>query len=95
MAEKAAEKKLNFEQALARLEVIVAEMESGALSLDKLVSHFEEGSALVKYCGQKLDEVEKKVEILLQKGGTTVAQPFDPQATTPTGGDESAAGAPF
>jgi len=68
MAEKQTDKKMGFEKALARLEEIVAEMESGSLSLDKMMASFEEGTRLVKFCGSKLNEVERKVEILAKKG---------------------------
>ena len=58
---------LEFEKALERLEKIVAEMESGDLSLQKNMHHFEEGMKLVKYCNKKLGETEKKIEVLVDK----------------------------
>ena len=70
----------NFEKALARLETLVEEMESGTLDLDKMMSHFEEGSALVKFCNQKLNEVEKKIELLVKKGDSLTTEPFAPEA---------------
>lgn len=78
MAEKNTEPTQSFEKALARLELIVAEMEGGQLSLEKMISHFEEGSKLVKYCSAKLNEVEKKIEILLTKDGQVTTVPFEP-----------------
>lgn len=66
----------NFEQSLARLEQLVREMEGGQLSLEKMMSHFEEGSALVKVCGDKLNEVEAKIEMLVKKDGKVVSQPL-------------------
>ena len=69
MAEKKSEKNQNFEKALERLETLVSEMESGALSLEKMMACFEEGTELVKFCSQKLNEAEKKIEILAKKGG--------------------------
>jgi exodeoxyribonuclease VII small subunit len=66
-----------FEESLARLEAIVEEMESGKLSLDQMMAHFEEGAALVKVCGGKLTEVEKKIELLIQKGNQLETAPFD------------------
>lgn len=68
----------SFEQALARLETLVKEMEAGTLSLDRMMACFEEGTQLVKVCEQKLNEVEKKIEILVKKGDHQAAQPFDP-----------------
>jgi exodeoxyribonuclease VII small subunit len=84
MAEKQAEKGMNFEKALARLEAIVAEMETGKLNLEKMMAGFEEGMRLVRFCGEKLNEVEKKIEILARKGGEVVAEPFDEGAADET-----------
>jgi exodeoxyribonuclease VII small subunit len=78
MAEKKNDKAQNFEKALERLETIVGEMESGTLSLEKMMACFEEGTELVKFCSQKLNEVEKKIEILAKKGEEIVAEPFEP-----------------
>lgn len=67
-----------FEKSLARLEKIVSEMESGSLSLDAMIERFEEGSALVKTCETRLDEVERKIEVLVKKGQALATEPFDP-----------------
>jgi exodeoxyribonuclease VII small subunit len=53
-----------FESALKRLEEIVSRMESGDISLDESIKSLEEGSELVKYCLNKLDDAEKKVKNL-------------------------------
>ncbi len=67
-----------FEQAVARLEELVRRMESGAEDLDAMVKSFEEGQALVKFCGEKLSAIERKVEILARRAdGTVGAEPFD------------------
>lgn len=68
---------LTFEQALDRLETIVAQMEDGTLGLDDLMARFEEGQALVAFCGARLNEVEKKIEVLQKKGDSVEAKPFD------------------
>jgi exodeoxyribonuclease VII small subunit len=78
MAEKKNDKNQSFEKSLERLETIVGEMESGTLSLEKMMACFEEGTELVKFCSQKLNEVEKKIEILAKKGDEIVAEPFEP-----------------
>ena len=76
MAEKA-EKGQSFEKALARLEEIAAEMEGGELGLEKMVAAFEEGQKLVKLCSSRLNEVEKKIEMLVKKqDGSTGTEPF-------------------
>jgi exodeoxyribonuclease VII small subunit len=54
-----------FETALEELENVVERLESGDLSLEDSLAAFEKGVGLVKYCNQKLTEVEKKVEFLL------------------------------
>ena len=77
MAAEKTEKVLSFEKALARLEEIAAEMESGGLGLEKMVAAFEEGQKLVKLCSSKLNEVEKKIEMLVKKSdGSVEVEPF-------------------
>ena len=55
-----------FESALEELESVVEQLESGDLSLEDYLAAFEKGVGLVKYCNQKLSEVEKKVELLIK-----------------------------
>ncbi len=71
---------LGFESALTRLETIATEMESGQLGLEDMVKAFEEGQKLVKACSSKLNEVEKRIEMLVQ--GEAV--PFDGAAAGET-----------
>ena len=52
-------KKTSFEEALMRLDEIVSEMDSGKAELDKLLSLFEEGTALVQQCKKELDSAER------------------------------------
>lgn len=69
---------LSFEKALEKLEGIVKNLESGELSLEDSIKAFEEGVILAQNCSAKLDEAEKKVEILLtSKDGTTERKPFN------------------
>ena len=56
-----AEKKLTFEQAMARLEEIVAQLEAGEHTLDQSLSLYEEGAKLMKQCAAMLDKAEQKV----------------------------------
>ncbi len=51
-----------FEEASARLDEIVRQMESGQLPLDEMIAAFEEGRTLVAFCNEKLTEVQKRVE---------------------------------
>lgn len=57
---------VKFEDALARLETIVTELEKGDLPLDESLKIFEEGIKLSKTCLKMLDDAERKVEILIQ-----------------------------
>lgn len=60
--------KLNFEDALKELEQIARNLEEGNLSLDDSIANFERGTQLKNFCRDKLEEAERKIEIL-QKGG--------------------------
>lgn len=58
-----------FEQALERLESLVAKMETGRLPLEELMTDFETGSRLVNACRGKLDALERKIELLTRDDG--------------------------
>jgi exodeoxyribonuclease VII small subunit len=69
---------VKFEEALARLEAIVTELERGQLPLEDSMRIFEEGMKLSKICLKMLEEAERKVEILIKdKDGSKRARPFD------------------
>jgi exodeoxyribonuclease VII small subunit len=55
---------IKFEDALSRLEMIVNDLEKGGLTLEESLKEFEEGIKLSDYCVKKLEEVEKKIEVL-------------------------------
>jgi exodeoxyribonuclease VII small subunit len=57
-------KKPAFEEALEELETIAQKLESGELTLDESIQYYEKGVALAKFCRQKLEEAERKIEIL-------------------------------
>ena len=68
-----------FEEALRELEGIVNRLEEGDLPLEEALQFFEEGVKLSRYCHTKLDEAQKRVEILLKdESGKVTAQPFEP-----------------
>lgn len=56
----------DFEKALDRLEKIVGKLEAGDLALEEALKLFEEGTQITRFCSTKLDEAERKVEILLK-----------------------------
>ncbi|MHB0974283.1 MAG: exodeoxyribonuclease VII small subunit [Thiobacillus sp.] len=62
----------DYESALAELEAIVAEMESGQLPLEASLSAYKRGAELLQYCRQRLADAEQQVKIL--ENGTL--QPF-------------------
>ena len=73
----------SFEQAIQRLEQIVAEMESAELPLEEVLQKYEEGTRLTRFCSQKLEEAEKKIELLARKSdGPVDLQPFQAEETT-------------
>ena len=65
-------KELSFEDALKCLEGIVGAMEAGELGLEEGIGKFEEGMALAKHCADRLNQVEKKVEMLVRKADRTL-----------------------
>jgi exodeoxyribonuclease VII small subunit len=68
----------NFETALDELENLVEQLESGDLSLEASLETFEKGVGLVKFCNQKLNEIEKKVELLVKdKDGQLQLKAFE------------------
>ncbi len=76
---KKASKEIAFEEALSRLEEIVSQLESGKTSLEDSLRLFEEGIGLSRQCHEKLKEVQKKVEILLESSkGDFISEPFHP-----------------
>jgi exodeoxyribonuclease VII small subunit len=66
-----------FETALKKLEEVVRRLEGGDLSLDDSLKAFEEGVKLAGFCTKKLDEAEKRVELLVkQKDGAFSREKF-------------------
>ena len=64
-----AKKDKSFEEAMARLEEIVAEIEAEELGLERQFELFKEGMGLARFCDTKLNEVQKSVEIVLKESG--------------------------
>ena len=71
-------KERSFEEALARLEAIVAELEGEERGLEKQFALFQEGMELARFCDARLAEVEKSVEIVLKESaGEWKTEPFE------------------
>jgi exodeoxyribonuclease VII small subunit len=68
----------DFETSLRKLEEIVKKLEGGDLSLDSALELFEEGVKLSRFCHSKLEQAERRVEILLKNSsGQLRAAPFE------------------
>ncbi|MDD2897964.1 MAG: exodeoxyribonuclease VII small subunit [Desulfuromonadaceae bacterium] len=67
-----------FEASLKKLEEIVTRLETGSLSLEDSLKAFEEGVKHSAFCSSRLEDAERRVEILLkQKDGSLKREPFD------------------
>lgn len=76
-------KEKNFEEAMERLRAIVEELERGDLSLEESLKKFEDGVKLSQFCLAKLDEAEKRIEVLARsEGGKLVTKEFQSEAGT-------------
>ena len=66
-----------FEQSLQKLEVLVKNLESGALPLEQSLAAFQEGVGLVKICQTLLSQADQKVEILIKASADQIeTKPF-------------------
>lgn len=69
---------LTFEKAMARLEEIVKLLERGDAPLDTSLKLFEEGTMLIRSCGEHLDKAEQKVvKLMKSETGEPVELPFE------------------
>ncbi|MDQ3281539.1 MAG: exodeoxyribonuclease VII small subunit [Acidobacteriota bacterium] len=74
----AARRPNDFEKSFQNLEKIVQRLESEELPLDESLQLFEEGIRLSRFCHQRLEEVEKKIELILADAkGQPVTEPFE------------------
>lgn len=58
----------DFESAISELETLVNTLEEGDLSLDKSLELFERGVQLSRFCHQRLEEAERRIEVLNEQG---------------------------
>jgi exodeoxyribonuclease VII small subunit len=88
--------KLAFEAAMKRLEEVVDKLEKGEVPLEQALSLFEEGVRLSRLCREKLDEAEKRVELLLKdEAGMVYKAPFSltaPESTPESEPDQVISG---
>ena len=68
----------SFEASLEALERIVQELEQGDLPLEKSLELFEQGIGLSRQCQDRLNQAERRIEVLLRDNqGRTVVSPFE------------------
>jgi exodeoxyribonuclease VII small subunit len=72
-----AEEPLGFEEALGRLEGIVEQLEDGDLELEEALSVFEKGVGLTRNCAERLEETERRIEVLVAEGESLVEKRFE------------------
>lgn len=76
-----AEKPLNFEEALARLETIAEQIERGQIGLEESITRYEEGMMLVKKCREMLTKAEHRIQQIHQQAdGSLDVSEFTPPA---------------
>lgn len=70
---------LSFEEAMAELERVVSQLESGDAPLDTSIALYERGEALRKHCDKRLKDAELRVEKIIQgaDGAAKGVEPFD------------------
>jgi exodeoxyribonuclease VII small subunit len=67
---------LSFEEAMDQLEQLVGKLENGDVPLEKAIDLFQEGMKLSHLCSQKLEQVERKIEMLVEENGVLNKKPF-------------------
>lgn len=67
---------MTFEQAIQRLEEVVRRLEEGDVPLEEAIQLYQEGVALARHCGQKLDAIEAQVSQLIEENGSVTLKPF-------------------
>ena len=58
----------DFEGAIAELETIVKKLEEGELPLEQSLALYERGVQLSRFCHARLEEAERRIEILTERG---------------------------
>lgn len=67
MSKTTAKKDMSLEQAMARIEQILQILDSGQGTLDESLALFEEGTALVRFCNEKLQQAKLRVKEVMAK----------------------------
>ena len=72
-----AKKELRFEEALSKLEAVVAKLEAGNVPLDEALASYEEGMELIRFCNARLDEAEQRIEAVRKTENGFVTEAFE------------------
>lgn len=72
------ENAISFEEAMERLERIVSRLESSDVPLETAIELYQEGMALSRLCGRKLEQVERRIEMLVEDENGLGRKPFAP-----------------
>lgn len=75
----AKKKSLDLETSLSELESIVAQMETGELTLEQSLAAFEQGIKLTRDCQTRLQQAEQQVQMLIEQNGEPTLTNFDAQ----------------
>ena len=80
----------SFEASLEALEEIVHQLEAGDLPLEKSLELFEDGIRLSRQCQERLNQAERRIEVLLRDNqGRPVVSAFEEsKVTTGSGADQ-------
>lgn len=73
---KTEQQELSFEQAMDKLDSLVARLESGDVPLEQAIELYQEAMKLSQLCGQKLAQVERKIEMLVESDDGLTTKPF-------------------
>ncbi|MDG0965143.1 MAG: exodeoxyribonuclease VII small subunit [Opitutales bacterium] len=68
---------LSFEQALANLEEIIQRMESGEAPLDSLITHYQTGVKMLKFCREKIEAAEMNIKEVQEKDKDFIKKDFE------------------
>ena len=79
----------SFESSLEELERIVRELEQGELPLERSLELFEQGVKLSRECQDRLNQAERRIEILMRDSqGRSAVRPFEAEAETDAGDEQ-------
>lgn len=74
---KRAKDALSFEQIVEQLSGVVTQLEDGSLPLEQALATFERGVALSRLGSKRLDDAERRIEVLLNEGQGVATRPYE------------------